>query len=279
MTAAKPRSKRLSTEARAELEQAFTTLERSTFAAKLSRLTFGATDRAAKTLPAAIARIAEKAAAPALATALSVAVRTLGTGGRDTEGPIARHIHKAMVALSGATGGAAGLPGLIAELPLTTVLMLRRIAEIARRNGEDLADPAARLACLEVFALSGIGAAPEAVGSTYYAARVALHGTIARATRELSGAGGKLAGSAFSGLVSKIAAKFGVNVTRLAATRVVPVAGAASGAVLNTLFMDHYQELAEAHFTIRRLERQYGADTVRAAYERLRKKKTATSQP
>ncbi|HNT27544.1 MAG TPA: EcsC family protein [bacterium] len=271
MTAAS--KKRLSPAHRTELKKAFATLEESTFAAKLSQLTFGATDRTTKNLPAAIVRLTEKVVGPALTAALSVAVRTLGKNGSDPEGPVARHLHKAMVALSGATGGAAGLPGLIAELPLTTVLMLRRIAEIARKSGEDLSDPAARLACLEVFALSGIGAAPEAVGSTYYAARIALHGTIAQAARELSGAGGKLAGHAFSGLVSKIAAKFGVNATRLAATRVVPVAGAASGAVLNTLFMDHYQELAEAHFTIRRLERQYGADTVRAAYERLRKKK------
>jgi len=276
MTATTPK-KRLSPKARAELERAFATLERSIFATLLSRLTFGATDRTAKTPPAAVAWIAKKAVSPLLATALSVAVRTLGAGDKSVEGPVARYLYKAIVALSGATGGAAGLPGLLAELPLTTVLMLRRIAEVARRNGEDLSDPATRLACLEVFALSGIGAVPKAIGSTYYAARIALHGTIAQATRELSGAGGRLAGRAFSGLVSKIAAKFGADVARLAASRLVPIAGAASGAILSTLFMDYYQEVAEAHFTIRRLERKYGTDIVQKAYERLREKRNSVT--
>lgn len=272
MTAAAPK-KRFSPAARAELKKAFAALEESTFAAKLSRLTFGATDRGMRMLPGAVVGLIEKAVGPALDTALALAVRTLGKEGGAAEGPIARHIHKAAVAVSGAAGGVAGLPGLIAELPLTTVIMLRRIAEIARRNGEDLNDPATRLACLEVFALTGIGTAPEAIGSTYYTARVALHGVLKRAADGLGKGSGRLAGAAFRGVLSKISAKFGKDLARVAATRVVPVAGATSGAVLNALFMDHYQELAEAHFTIRRLERQYGAETVQAAYERLRKKK------
>ena len=39
------------------------------------------------------------------------------------------------------------------ELPVTTTLMLRAIADIARHHGEDLSTLEARLACVEVFAL------------------------------------------------------------------------------------------------------------------------------
>ena len=44
------------------------------------------------------------------------------------------------------------------ELPLTTTIMLRAIADIARHNGEDSRTLEARLACLQVFAL---GAQPH----------------------------------------------------------------------------------------------------------------------
>ena len=50
----------------------------------------------------------------------------------------------------------------------------------------------------------------------------------------------------------------------------MPVLGAVTGAGINAAFMDHYQTLASGHFTIRRLERLYGPDLVRAAYARLK---------
>ena len=33
--------------------------------------------------------------------------------------------------------------------------------------------------------------------------------------------------------------------------------------------IDHFQEVARAHFTVRRLERRYGKDAVRMAYDKL----------
>jgi EcsC protein family len=56
---------------------------------------------------------------------------------------------------SGAAGGAFGLPTLPIELPVSTIIMLRSIADIARNEGEDLSDPETALSCLEVFALGG----------------------------------------------------------------------------------------------------------------------------
>ena len=44
-----------------------------------------------------------------------------------------------------------------------------------------------------------------------------------------------------------------------------PVVGAAGGALVNTAFLAHFRTLARGHFTVRRLERRYGAEAVRAA--------------
>jgi hypothetical protein len=38
---------------------------------------------------------------------------------------------------------------------------------------------------------------------------------------------------------------------------------------VNYVFIEHFQEIAQGHFTVRGLERVYGKDVVRAEYERL----------
>jgi hypothetical protein len=60
-----------------------------------------------------------------------------------------------MAAASGAGGGAFGLPALPVELPVSTMIILRSIADIARSEGELITSPEAKLACIEVFALGG----------------------------------------------------------------------------------------------------------------------------
>ena len=49
----------------------------------------------------------------------------------------------------------------------------------------------------------------------------------------------------------------------------VPVLGAVTASVVNTLFIDHFQKRARGHFVVRRLEAEHGYETVRAAYEAL----------
>jgi hypothetical protein len=68
-------------------------------------------------------------------------------------------------------------------------------------------------------------------------------------------------------LVARIAQRLGVAVTDKAAAQLVPVLGAAGGAAVNALFVNHYQDVARAHFTVRRLEREHGEDDVRRAYD------------
>jgi hypothetical protein len=70
--------------------------------------------------------------------------------------------------------------------------------------------------------------------------------------------------------VSQIAARFGIVVSQKFAAQAIPLVGAAGGAAINYAFVDHFQSIARGHFAVRRLERIYGAEMVRAEYERLR---------
>ena len=78
--------------------------------------------------------------------------------------------------------------------------------------------------------------------------------------------------------VGKIASRFGLEVSEKVAAELVPIAGAVGGFALNIVFSQHFQSLAEAHFTIRRLERVYGKETVRQEYD-LAYARRASSNP
>jgi hypothetical protein len=70
-----------------------------------------------------------------------------------------------MSGVSGAVGGFFGLPALALELPVSTTLLLRAIADIARSEGEPIKSTESRLACLEVFALGGNSRSDDATES------------------------------------------------------------------------------------------------------------------
>ena len=61
--------------------------------------------------------------------------------------------------------------------------------------------------------------------------------------------------------IAQIGSRFGVVVTQKLAAQAVPAIGALGGAAVNYAFIDHFQEV------VRQLERRYGKDAVRAAYE------------
>jgi hypothetical protein len=46
-----------------------------------------------------------------------------------------------------------------------------------------------------------------------------------------------------------------------------PLLGGLTGAAINFAFLDHFQDMATGHFIIRRLERLYGQEAIRKAYE------------
>ena len=250
----------------AALVDAVAALEGSSLAAQLSNLVGRQIGFAGELIPARVAETANKAATTALRYAMRAAVKGLPTDDR----PASNRFHMAAVAASGAVGGAFGLATLPVELPLSTTMILRAVADIARTQGEDLGDPEALLACVEVFALGS--ARDVTLGeSTYFAVRALLAKSVTEAARHMIGRGiADEAAPVLARLLSQIASRFGMVVTQKLLAQAVPVIGAVTGAAINATFMNHYQTLARGHFTVRRLERVYGTDAVRAAYERLR---------
>ena len=275
----------------AALRKAVRALERPGLAARLTAAAGAPLDIIGRSLPApvteavgrstelamrgalrvALATLPAKAVAPAPGTAIEVATARTGNRLERLFGS-SETAHKAMAALSGAVGGAFGLATLAVELPVSTTLMLRSIAEIAREEGEDLATPEGTLACVQVFALGGRAESADPGSplseSGYFAVRAALAKTMAEAAR-YAGSRSLLDQSApalirFS---AQIAARFGIVVSQKVAAQAVPILGAVGGAAVNTAFMNHFQSTARAHFTVRRLERAYGKASVRAAYE------------
>lgn len=258
----------------AALTRAVATLTQSTLAARLNAVLGRQIDLAAQIVPAPVLSAVNRATVAALRVALRTAVRSL-RGGQGLR-PARPRLHVAAAALSGAAGGAFGLAALPVELPVSTTIMLRAIAAIARSEGEDLADPETLLACLEVFALGSGSDNGPAGESGYLAMRSLLAKSVTEAARYVVQRGvADEAAPAIVRLLSQIASRFGVAVGQKAVSQAVPVIGAVTGAAVNAAFTDHFQAIARAHFTVRRLERRYGADPIRALFEELKLKSAA----
>jgi hypothetical protein len=257
----------MSAEDLAALREAVRTLERSTLAGRLSGMAGRPLEILGQALPAAVSQTVSRAAEAALKVALRVALTTLPRDGRSG----GRRFNTVLAATSGAVGGALGLATLPLELPLSTTLMLRAIAEIARDEGENLEDPEAALACLQVFALGGRTPSDDLAQSGYFAVRSALAKSVSEAARLLTQRGLMDEGApALVRLAAQIASRFGMVVSQKVAAGAVPVIGAIGGAAVNAAFMEHFQAIGRAHFVVRRLERAYGREPVRRAYEEIR---------
>jgi hypothetical protein len=249
------------------LRSAKNALENPGLAAKIANLLGLPIEAAMKSLPAKWSAVIHRATERSLMAALKSALATVD--GRGTS-PAQNTFHRVAVGATGAVGGVFGLPALAIELPVSTMVMLRSIADIARSEGENLDTTEAKLACLEVFALGGRVSADDASESAYFAVRAALAKAVEEAAMHFTARGGVRSGApVVARLIAQVANRFGVNVTQKAAAQAVPVIGAVGGAAVNVLFIRHFQDMAVGHFTVRRLERQYGSDLVRSTYAQL----------
>jgi hypothetical protein len=255
----------------AALREAVAALERATFAGRLTEIVGRQIDFAGKLVPQPISRAVGKAVTLALRAAMRVALTGLSKGDA-SRAPASdrRNLHRALVTASGAVGGAFGLVTLPVELPVSTTLILRSIAEIARAEGEDLSDPEAALACLEVFALGGQAGTSDLVEGGYFALRGFMAKSVSEAARHIAlrGMSGETAPILLR-LMGQIAGRFGLVVSQKIAAQAIPVFGAVGGAAVNFAFAQHFQSVARGHFIVRRLERIYGQPAVRAGYERI----------
>jgi len=159
---------------------------------------------------------------------------------------------------------------LAVELPVSTTIMMRSIADVARSEGADLADRQTQLECVMVLALGGESKADDAAEVGYFAVREAMTRAVSSAASHLARHGlAKEGAPALIRLITLIAERYSVNVTEKAAAQMVPLIGAVGGATINTIFIDHFQSVAHGHFAVRRLERKYGEAAVREKYREL----------
>jgi hypothetical protein len=250
----------------AALRSAAAALEHPGLAARLTNMVGKPVELIGYALPASASQAITAATTKALEMALEVALRSMQQAPRAGS----QRLHKALAVAFGAAGGAFGLAALPIELPLSTIIMLRSIAEIARGEGEDLSDPEAALSCVQVFALGGRPGSADASESGYFAVRGMLAKSVTQAARFVVERGAvEEGGPILVRFITQVASRFGLVVTQKLAAQAIPLVGALGGASVNYAFIQHFQEVARGHFTVRRLERAYGKEAVRKAYERF----------
>lgn len=159
--------------------------------------------------------------------------------------------HKVATGMVGALGGFGGFVTTLADLPVTTTLILRSVQQIAASYGEDASSPDVRAQCLAVFAMGGPLQADDEVDAGLWAVRTALNGKAA------------------AEVLTVVLPRFGVIVSEKALAQATPILGALGGAIVNPIFTSFYQTMAHVHFRLRKLERDGDPDQLRACFSRL----------
>jgi hypothetical protein len=250
-----------------DLQRARALLENPSFIVKLSNMLGSPIDKGFAFLPKNWSSRINRAASAALFKALEVAIASTPKKKPKT---ISNQWHKILAGASGGVGGAFGFAALPVELPISTTLMLRSIVEIARSEGHNPQDLETKLACLEVFALSGSRKAADRPETAYWVTRLALMQSMNEAAIYLTQKGAvERTAPVLVRLVGVIASRFGVVISEEAAAKALPIIGAVGGGIINVAFMNHFQQMAQGHFIILRLEKRHGLKLVKSQYEAL----------
>ena len=148
----------------------------------------------------------------------------------------------ALTTAMGAAGGFGGLPSALAEVPVTTTVLMRAIQGIAEDHGFDPASEEVRLACLDVFAAAGPLVDEGDSDMGFLTMRVALSGPGMRV------------------MVARVTPIFAQVLGRKIAAQAVPVLGAVAGAATNYIYTSYYQDIARVRFGLLALARDRGID-------------------
>jgi hypothetical protein len=250
-----------------DLKKAKILLENPGIAAKITNLLGMPLEKGFKMLPQNWHEKISEITSVALTKAVDTAVFTMKDMQKEKT---SNFWHKVAVAATGGAGGFFGLPALAFELPVSTTIMLRSIADIARSEGESISSEETKLACIEVFALGGETNGDDSSEMGYFAIRTALARSLSQAAEFVAEKGLAEEGApVIIRFVLQVAERFSIQVSEKAAAQAIPALGAAGGALINTLFIDHFQDMARGHFTVRRLERKYGKELIKEAYDIL----------
>ena len=182
----------------------------------------------------------------ALTQALAAASRS-----RDMVPDQADWLNRAVSSAMGAAGGFGGLPTALAELPVTTTLLLRLIEGVAVEHGFDPQTESVRFDCVHVFASAGPLDHDDGADIAFLSARMAL------------------SGMAVQTLIKRVAPRLAVVLGQKLAAQTVPVLGAVAGAATNYAYTSYYTDMAHVHFGLRRLAIEADMDHAQAV-ERLR---------
>lgn len=179
--------------------------------------------------------------------------------------PLRENMTQAFVAVSGAMGGFGGFLSLAPDVGLTTMAIMYEIANIAKENGEDLRSEETQRACLEVFALRNFVHKKPTTRQANIEQPQKPEEHSEEKELGFFAARSLMRGQPLVLLIAEVAGQYGIGLSRKFAAQMVPVAGALCGAAINSAFLAHYRAIAQAHFTIRRLERIHGAAVQEAA--------------
>lgn len=144
-------------------------------------------------------------------------------------------LQNAVATSMGAAGGIGGVGTALAEIPLTTTVLLRTIQDVAEELDFDPTSENVQFDCIQVFAAAGPLSHDDNADLGFLGARMALS----------SGGMQRL----MTWVAPRLAAVFGQKL----AAQAVPVLGAAAGAATNYAFITYYREMAHVHFGLRRL--------------------------
>ncbi|MEM6589101.1 MAG: EcsC family protein [Pseudomonadota bacterium] len=160
---------------------------------------------------------------------------------------------RALTTAMGAAGGMGGLPTALAELPVTTTVLLRAIQDVSVEHGFDPAEEGVQYDCIQVFAAAGPLDHDDGADLGFLGARVTV------------------TGAAMQNLIAAVAPRLATVLGQKLAAQTVPILGAAAGAATNYAYTSYYQQMAHVHFGLRRLAIEADIDRADLA-DRFRKR-------
>jgi hypothetical protein len=195
----------------------------------------GSADGLFSKLPAPVKAQLDSATLAALELAFDGALKSRQTGYNG-----GGWMSKAMSSSLGVVGGMGGLPTALAELPLTTTVLLHAIQAVATEHGFDPARTDVRKACIQVFAAAGPLSDDDGADLGFLTARTTL------------------TGATLNSVIAKVVPRLSVVLGQKLAAQTVPVLGAIAGAATNYAYTAYYQEVAHVSFGMLRLAEDSG---------------------
>jgi hypothetical protein len=156
-------------------------------------------------------------------------------GSRGLVGDQPGWMNTAVTTAMGAAGGFGGLPSAMAELPITTTILLRSIQGVAAEYGFDPAAQNVQFDCIQVFSAAGPLARDDGADLAFLSTRLAMTGPTVQS------------------IIARVAPRLATVLGQKLAAQTVPVLGAVAGAATNYAYTSYYQEIAHVQFGLRKL--------------------------